>query len=135
MTAITASKNVRRQEANILHFKAKAGEKIPAGALVVVASGYAENLTDKSGAVFVGVASETCDNTGGAAGAKEVRVWQYGAFDMAAGFSAAQTDVGAAVVGTDNQTVAKTSTNSVAVGRVVERLSSSKIRVLINCGR
>lgn len=135
MAAITARKDVRRQEANILHFKVKAGESIPAGALVVLSGGYAQNGTDTANAVFVGVASEKCDNTTGANGDKEVYVWTYGVVDVVAGFSAAQTDVGALVVLTDNQTVAKTSTNSVAVGRVVERLSSSKVRVLLNTGR
>ena len=135
MAAITARKDVRRQEANILHYKVKAGENIPAGAFVIVVGGYAQNGGDVSGGKFVGVASEPCDNTNGANGAKEVYVWTYGVVDAVAGFSAAQTDVGADVVLTDNQTVAKTSTNSVAAGRVVERLSSSKVRIQLNTGR
>lgn len=137
MADITTRKDVRRQEANILHFKVKAGEKIPAGALVELVGGYAQNAGDDANATFVGVASESCDNTSGADGAKEVYVWMYGVVDVNAAFSAAQTHVGTQVYASDNQTVdlAATTANDVLVGRVVERLSSSKVRVLLNTGR
>ncbi len=109
-------------------------EKIFEGALVEVnSSGYAVNAGDDAGAVFAGVAQETVDNAAGAAGDKEIVVRQGGIVRLAAAFSAAQTNVGDEVVAEDNQTVelAANNTNDVYVGRIVEVISSSVVRVAL----
>lgn len=138
MSAITEAKDVRRQPGEVLSYK-MAAVKVWEGALVSVnSSGYVTNATDASGDIFVGVADETVDNSGGSAGDKELKVRIGGVVDVVSGFSAAQTNVTDLVYASDNQTVdlAANLTNDVLVGRIVEVTSSSKLRVaLVNPGR
>lgn len=133
MADITARRDEQYQQG--VQFPLLAGaEQIFEGALVSVnSSGYAVNAGDDAGAVFAGVAQETVDNSGGAAGDKEVVVRQGGIVLLNAAFSAAQTNVGDEVTASDNQTVdlAATTTNDIAVGRIVEVVSSSKVRVAL----
>ena len=132
MADITERKtSTDRQDGLIYHFLVGA-EDIYEGALVAInAAGYAVNAGDDASAVVVGVADTTALNAGGAAGAKEINVRRSGVFSFVAGWSAAQADVNTLVYAVDNQTVdlAATTTNDVLVGRVVEVLSSSKVRV------
>lgn len=109
-------------------------EKVNEGSLVAVnGSGYAINAGDDSGAVFAGVAQETVDNASGSAGDKEIVVRSGGIVLLTAAFSAAQTNVGDEVCLSDNQSVdlAATTTNDVKCGRIVEVVSSSKVRVAL----
>jgi len=134
MTAITARKDVRRQEAVILPFPLAAATKIVEGALVNVnAAGYAVNATDTTGERCVGVASQECDNTTGAAGDADAIVWTGGAIDVLTNFSATIANVGDKVYVVDNQTVdlAAVTTNDVLVGVIVAVLSTSKVRVIL----
>lgn len=136
MTAITATKDTRRQEAVILPFPVEEATKIPEGALVSVnAAGYAVNATDTTAERVVGVASAEADNTSGADGAIDVHVWTGGAHTFVSGFSATIANVGDKVYAVDNQTVdlAGTTTNDVLVGVVVGVLSTSAVRVLLTC--
>ena len=136
MTAITARKDTRRQEAVRLPFPVEENTKIPEGALVSVnAAGYAVNASDTASERVVGVACETADNTGGADGAIDVIVWTDGAHSFVSGFSATIANVGDKVFAVDNQTVdlAATTTNDVLVGVVVGVESSSQVRVLLTC--
>lgn len=107
-------------------------ENIYEGALVAInAAGYAVNAGDDANAVVVGVADETKDNSGGSAGDEYIKVRRSGVFTFVAAWSAAQADVNTLVYASDNQSVdlVGTTTNDVLVGRVVEVLSSSKVRV------
>mgnify|MGYP000514625880 CR=1 FL=1 len=134
MTAITARKDVRRQEAVILPFPIAATTKIVEGALVNVnAAGYAVNATDTTGERCVGVASQETDNTAGAAGDADAIVWTGGAIDVTTSFSATIANVGDKVYVVDNQTVdlAAVTTNDVLVGVIVAVLSTSKVRVIL----
>lgn len=134
MTAITARKDVRRQEAVILPFPIAATTKIVEGALVNVnAAGYAVNATDTTGERCVGVASQETDNTTGAAGDADAIVWTGGAIDVLTNFSATIANVGDKVYVVDNQTVdlAAVTTNDVLVGIIVAVLSTSKVRVIL----
>lgn len=129
MTAITAKKDVRRQPGEVLSFVVKDNEVIPEGALVSVDSnGELVNATDASGDVFVGVADETVDNSDDGL---ECKVRVGGVIDVVSRLSAAATNVGDLVYAFDNQTVdlAGNLTNDVLVGRIVEVVSSSKLRV------
>lgn len=136
MTAITARKDTRRQEAVILPFPVEENTKIVEGALVSVnAAGYAVNATDTTGERVVGVTSASADNTGGADGAIDVTVWTNGAHSFVANFSATIANVGDKVYAVDNQTVdlAATTTNDVLVGVIVGVESASQVRVMLTC--
>lgn len=133
MADITARRDEQHQQG--VQFALKmAAVKIYEGALVAVnSSGYADNAGDDSGAVFAGVAQETKDNSGGAAGDLEVVIRSGGIVQVGAAFSAAQTNVGDEVTLSDNQTVdlAANTTNDVTCGRIVEVISSSVVRVAL----
>ena len=135
MSDITGRRaNTDRQDGKVLSFQMGA-ENIYEGALVEInSSGFAVNGGDDSGAVFAGVAEEIVDNSGGSAGDLEIKVWTGGGVvTVASAFSAAQTNVGDEVTLSDNQTVdvAGTTTNDVVVGRIVEVISASKVRVAL----
>lgn len=134
MSNITVRKDVRRQEGNILSYPVAASTKLIEGALVALnTSGLLVNAADTSGFKFVGVLDETADNSAGSAGDVRGKVWTYGVIDVVAGFSAAAGDCGKQVYIVDNQTVdlAAVTTNDVLVGRIVEVVSASKLRVAI----
>lgn len=132
MTAITtARKNTDRQDGEVLSFK-QAAVKIPEGALVSVnAAGYATNATDAANDVFVGIADETVDNSAGSAGDKSIKVRRTGVYTVAFGGTATIADVNTLVYVSDNATVnlAAALTNDVLVGRIVEFISASSVRV------
>ena len=132
MADITERKaSTDRQDGEVLSFL-QGAEAIYEGALVAVnAAGYAVNAGDDANAVVVGVADESVDNSAGAAGDTSIKVRRTGVFSFVAGFSAAQSDVNSLAYASDNQTVdlAANLTNDVLVGRIVEVVSSSKVRV------
>lgn len=132
MADITERKaSTDRQDGLVLPFQMGV-EKIYEGALVSVnAAGYAVNAGDDANTVVVGIADETVDNSAGSNGDEEIKVRRTGVFTFVAGFSAAQADVNSLVYASDNQTVdlAANLTNDVLVGRIVEVLSTSKVRV------
>lgn len=115
MAALTAEKSMRRygenQFAGLQGYGVKTNIKILKGALVVKdSSGYALNGATATGLITLGVARETIDNTGGASGAKNIRidVGEYEFENSAAGDAIALADIGADAYIVDNQTVAKT---------------------------
>lgn len=88
----------------------KANTKIWAGSLIVLDAGYAAPGRAATGLLALGMATETVDNTGGAAGAKRVP-YQPGVSRWANSANAdliAQTDAGQLCYIVDDQTVAKT---------------------------
>lgn len=139
MSALAAKRDVRRQPGEVLSFKVEEATKIFEGALVSVnAAGYLVNATDAANDLFIGVADETIDNTAGADGALECKVRIGGVIDLAYGGTATIANLGDPVYAVDNQTVdlAGVTTNDVLVGRVVEFVSASKVRVaLVSPGR
>lgn len=132
MADITERKaNTDRQDGQVLSFLMGV-EEIFEGALVAInAAGYAVNGGDDANAVIVGVADESVDNSAGSNGSLSIKVRRTGVYTFNSAFSAAQSDVNTVVTCSDNQTVdvAGTTTNDIVVGRVVEVLSSSKVRV------
>jgi predicted RecA/RadA family phage recombinase len=133
MANLTAARAVQRGDGIIRPYKVAAVD-IFAGALVSVvpATGYAQRAGDTATHKFVGVADKTVKNAGGAAGAKKVRVWAKGVFDLACS-GADQTWVGQKVYVVDDQTVAlaATTTNDVLVGVVTEVVSATKVFVAL----
>ncbi len=133
--ALTAAwKEADYQDGLIGTYKVAANTKIYQGAMVFVRNtdGYAYNARagQSSTDIFVGVAVETVDNTGGAAGAKTIRVWKAGEFTFA-GSSLAQTNVGAAVYAVDENTITTTASTNVLVGYITEVISATRARVRI----
>lgn len=132
MTALSAAKKSTNFQQGIVYPFKQAAVKIWEGALVSVnAAGYATNATDAANDVFVGIADETVDNSAGSAGDKTIKVRRTGVYDMVFSGTATIADVNTPVYVVDNQTVAlaATTTNDVLVGRIVEFLSATKVRV------
>ncbi|WP_319774466.1 hypothetical protein [Breoghania sp.] len=90
-----------------LPYKVAAGVVVYAGALVVLAAGFAKGGAAATDLVAVGRAEETVDNSAGAAGEKEIRV-RRGVFLFAnsTGDAIAQADVGQTCFVEDDETVA-----------------------------
>ncbi len=84
-------------------------------------NGYAQPLT--AGDPFLGFADVMADNSGGAAGAENVRVRQFGLVQLAIG-SLAITDIGKPVYASDDDTFTLTASTNSHVGRVVRFVSS-----------
>jgi hypothetical protein len=134
MANLTAAKNYRRQPGELVAYKLN-NIKVFTGALLAVnSSGYAVKANDAAVEAVIGVAESTVDNSTGSAGDKTVDVWQSGVFDFAFSGTATQADVGKKVYAVDDQTVAlaATTTNDNLVGRIVEFISASKVRVRIS---
>jgi len=132
MTALTAAKkSVDRQDGDILSFK-QAAVKIWEGSLVSVnAAGYVTSATDTASEVVVGVADETVDNSAGSAGDKSIKVRRTGVYNFVFGGTATIADVNTLVYAVDNQTVdlVGVTTNDILVGRIVEFVTATKVRV------
>lgn len=129
MTALSSDRKTVYREGVEIEYKVAAATRIYAGALVCVnSSGYAVPGADTSAFKFVGVAVEAADNSAGSNGAISVRVRRKGVFRFAAS-GMAITDIGASVNISDDQTVAKTTTNSVACGKIAEFVSATVVSV------
>ena len=129
MTALSADRKTVYREGVEIEYKVAAAARIYAGALVCVnGSGYAVPGADTSGFKFVGVAVEGADNSAGSNGSISVRVRRKGIFRFAAS-GMAITDIGASVNVSDDQTVAKATTNSVACGKIAEFVSATVLGV------
>lgn len=132
MAALTQDRDTQFREGVDFEYPVAANAKIYAGSMVNLnTSGYAKPGADVASEKFVGIAQEQVDNTGGANGAKTVVVRRKGVFELS-GSSLAITDVGAAVYVSDDQTVAKTTTNSVACGKIAGFRSATSVWVDID---
>lgn len=130
--ALTAAYEAKQKDGELITYPISANAKIWKGALVCRnASGYAVAAADAASYALLGVAAESCDNTGGANGALSVRLYKTGSFVYGKA-GATQADVGAAVYCTSDDTVAGTAVNSVLAGYVTALESSGKVRVRID---
>ena len=134
MTALSASYDARRKDGALVSCPVGAGAHVFKSALLAVASatGLMQPAADAPGLVFAGVAYEESDNTGGAAGAKSVRVLKTGVFTLAKA-DAAQTDVGKPAFVLDDATVSTAATaDSLACGVVVGLADGAHVQVRID---
>lgn len=133
MANATVNRDEARQQGQSRAYKAAAAHLYSGQLVALNTSGYATNPADTSGFKFVGVLRSEVDNSGGAAGDKDAVVWATGVVECVANWSAAQADCGKQVAAVDNQTVDLLAnlTNDVIVGRIVEVVSASKVRVAI----
>lgn len=121
--AITAFKDVFRQVDNVMHYKIKANEVIPEGALVAIDSnGLAINAVATS--KVVGVAT-------GAIQDGRVEVYTGGIIDVKYNGTATQAKVGELVTTVDNETVKTAGTGNPIAGVVVEFKSATQVRIRI----
>ena len=132
MAALTTDRKTTYREGIEIEYKVAGGEKIYAGSLVCLnTTGYAAPGADTADFRFIGIAVESADNSSGANGDLTVRVRRKGVFRMSAS-GMAITDIGEAVKVSDDQTVAKTTTNSVACGTISEFISATEVGVDID---
>jgi hypothetical protein len=112
--------------------KVAAGAHIFKGALVGLASGYARPLA--AGDLFVGIAYEEIDNTGGVAGDRSVRVYTLGDFGHPL-TGAAQSNIGDAVYASADDTLTLTSTANSYVGRAIDVPAAGEIILRLDSHR
>lgn len=127
MTALAAdSQREKRGQGRVFHFPVAADAVIYKGAIVQLdATGFAGPAAAGNTRVIVGIAREKVDNTGGADGAKDIRVDADCEFLFAAS-SLAQTALGAAMLVIDDNTVDETSAGSATVGALTEFVSATQ---------
>lgn len=110
MVAMTEARRVKARMGEIMSRPIAANTRIFQGALVCMAAGVAVNGATATGLIADGIARETVDNTGGAAGALRIesQPGQYYFANSAAGDAITLAEVGTDCFIVDNQTVAKT---------------------------
>jgi len=134
MAALTKDRATPYREGVELDFPVAANCKIYSGSLVCGdTNGYAVPGADSPGLKFLGVAVEQVDNTGGANGAKIVRLRRTGVFEFDAS-SITQAMIGASMYIKDDHTMddAAGCTYDVRVGILVKFVSESRGWVDIN---
>jgi hypothetical protein len=133
MPALQQPYEAHEREGLIVAYPVKANARIWKGALVCVDNtGYLVPASDTANLRFVGVAFESVDNTGGASGAKRCRVVKRGTFVYNRIGSFTQADIGTTARAITDNEVAKTSTNNIVVGTVVELLDGNRVRIRID---
>lgn len=133
MPALAGPYETLEREGLLVSYAVKANTRIWKGALVCVDStGFLVPASDTAGLRFVGVAFESVDNTGGTNGAIRCRVIKRGSFVYNRTGTYSQADVGTLVRAVSDNEVAKTSTNNIVVGTVVELLDGARVRIRID---
>jgi len=133
----TANREDRRQDGRLKAHPVAAAARIHKGTLVCHnATGYLAPAADTASFKFAGVAYEACDNSAGAAGARECRVLKDGEFEfLYNGGDATQALVGLEVYVVDDQTVdedAAVTTQDLKCGVITEVVSAGRVRVRVD---
>ena len=127
MAALTKDRATPYRDGIEIDFPVAANTKIYAGSLVCAnTTGYAVPAADTPGLKFAGVALEQADNTGGANGAKTVRLRRSGVFEFDAA-SITQAMVGTAMYIVDDHTMddATGPTNDIRIGILVKYVADT----------
>ena len=133
MTALSTSYDARRKDGALVLYPLGAGVHVRKGGLLAAAAatGLVQPASDSAGLVFIGVAYEESDNTGGTAGEKSVRVLKTGVFSYAK-TGAVQADTGKTAFVVDDATVSTAATtDSLACGTVVGVPNASTVQIRI----
>lgn len=137
MTAAAADRITDSKEVQLLGYPMATNTVIYKGTIVAInAGGYAIPGTDTAGLLGVaGIAEEYVSNNPGANGAKKIKVRSGRAFDLTA-TSITQAMVGTIMYIVDDQTVddAAGATNDIAVGKLVQFISTTRGMVFIPLG-
>jgi predicted RecA/RadA family phage recombinase len=134
MAALTKDRATPYREGVELDFPVAANTKIYSGSLVCGNSGgYAVPGADSPGFKFLGVAMEQADNSGGADGAKAIRLRRSGVFEFDAS-TINQAMLGSSMYVKDDHTIddAAGCTYDIRVGILVKLVSESRGWVDIN---
>ena len=127
MAALTADRATETQEISINTLPMAASTKIYAGALVAIDAGYAKPAADTAFFKVVGLAIEQVDNSGGAAGALNIRIRTV----VIARFDAVETvrlNPGSILYVVDDHTVGDaTGTNSIKAGICWQKISTTEV--------
>lgn len=75
---------------------------------------------------FLGFAKERCDNSAGAASARNVKLFERGKIELDVTGVASAADVGEAVYASDDDTFTLTSAGNSAIGKVVRWVSGTR---------
>jgi hypothetical protein len=128
MTTLSADKQRNLVLGQVNEFPIIASEIIYEGAAVgiIKASGHAWPLVSPN--KFAGFAEQKCDNSAGAAAAKNVRVVTKGTVQLSVS-GAVITDVGATIYATDDDTFVFLPTGGVFIGFVKRFVSSGVVEV------
>jgi hypothetical protein len=124
--ALAKDRNTPHKDAELVVLPIAANVKVFAGALVAAsATGYVTPGATATTLTYLGRAEEFVDNTGGAAGAKTVRVRRGKAFKWknSAGDAVTQAELGKTCYIEDDETVSKTNAGGntqSAAGKVVQ---------------
>jgi hypothetical protein len=130
MTLSAAVDRPHYPDQELREFPVVASAVIYKGALLSIRStGYVGPLV--AGEQFAGIAYESMDATGAASGAKKVRAYVQGDFELPLA-SAAVTDLGDAIYGTADDATSKTLTSNTYIGVIVGYVSSAVVIVRIN---
>ncbi len=105
MVALAKDRDTPKRDGKLLGYPVAAGQRIYAGALVVLQAGYARGGLTALNLIAVGRANGPVDNTGGAVGAATIEV-ERGVFRFAQDGTITQANVGATCFIVDDQTVA-----------------------------
>ena len=130
MTLTAAIDRPHYVDQELREFPVVASAVIYKGALLSIrSSGYVGPLV--AGEQFCGIAYSSVDATGAASGAKKVKAYVQGDFEVPLA-SAAVTDLGDALYGTADDATSKTLTSNTYIGVIVGFVSSSVVIVRIN---
>ena len=130
MTALTDNKEVAEKHRRLIENPVAASVVIFKGAIVMSnASGFLAPAAALLDAKMAGMAYEKADNSNGSAGDINCKLLREGLFELSgSGFT--QADVGKEVYASDDQTVSTTQgTNEVAVGKIAQVVSATKVYV------
>jgi hypothetical protein len=128
MAGLTKDRATPYRDGIEIDYPVAANTKIFAGSLVCTNSGgYLVPAADAIGLKFAGVAIEQMDNTGGANGAKKVRVRRTGVFEFDA-LSISQSMLGSSMYVMDDHTFDDSSgpTNDIRLGILVKYVADTK---------
>jgi len=133
MTALSSDFDPKRADGDLVGGKVKASQTIYGGSLVMfaTATGLCEAGADSSGMAFAGVARDRV--VGNAAATSDVEFYTTGTYEFPIG-AATQASVGLTVFVVDSGTVGvyATPTNKIPCGKIVEYVSTTKVRVKID---
>ena len=127
--AVTANQLITKAEEGRVGMPVAASTTLYQGTLAFInSSGYADDDIAAGANAFAGVVVEQADNSSGSNGDINVELWTRGVFTLTgSGFT--QATVGVLIYASDNYTVTATATSNTLIGRCVEFISSTKIKV------
>lgn len=128
--AVTADQLINMGERGSIGGPVAATVILYQGTMVFTASGWLTDVTASGANRFAGIAKKQYDNSAGANGDIDAELFDEGVFVLTgSGFT--QGTVGSLIYASDNYTVTTTSATNTLIGRCVEFISSTQIKVAI----